>query len=142
MEPQSLFDDDAPIARIDADGLLAMWNEAAKAHGMRSARELNTGRRRRVAKILKEKPSRSYWQDVIERISQSGFCTGRLPGRDRRTWHADFDFLTRSETHTKVLEGKYDDGEFARAHGSADRGRAHVYSYAPVLGMKQISGGH
>lgn len=140
MSMDSLFPDNAEsvvLAPITADDLLTLWNDAAKAHGMRGARELNAGRRRRIAKLFKEHPTRAYWQDVIARITRSGFCTGQIAGRDRRTWCADFDFLTRLDTHLKVLEGKYDDDARGRA-----RGRARIYSDAPVLGMKRFTGGH
>lgn len=134
-----LFDDGASVpATITADELLTLWNDAATAHDLRGARELTDGRRRRVVKLLKAHPTRAYWQDVIARITQSGFCTGRIPGRDRRTWKADFDFFTRLETHVKVLEGKYDDD----ASDTRARGRAHIYSDAPSLDMKRFAGGH
>lgn len=136
-----VFDDgdDQPLVKITADELLAMWNEACdRVAGLCKARALNQHRRRRIKTVLADNASRSYWQDVIERITRSRFCTGQVPGRRGDIWHADFDFLTRAETHLKVLEGKYDDTE----RGNTRRhGRARVYS-DDVLPMRSHEGGH
>jgi hypothetical protein len=136
----SLFDEPgSDIAKIDADELMALWNAAAFHFGLHAARELTNERRRRCARLLKGKPSRSYWQDVIERITQSSFCKGA----NNRGWRADFDFLTRRDTHVKVLEGKYDDNASGGHHRGAARGRAFVYDETiATLPMRRVTGGH
>lgn len=109
MQQPELFDG-PPIRptdddhKITPDDLLTMWNDAAKAHGLRTARELGD-RLTRIHKLLKSKPYASYWREVIERICASDFCRGLVPGKD---FLAGFDFLTRLHTHIDVLEGKYD----------------------------------
>lgn len=45
-----------------------------------------------------------YWTEVIDRIARSQFCRGK---EARGDWVADFDFLVRTETATKVMEGHY-----------------------------------
>jgi hypothetical protein len=148
MSTQGLFDGDdtSVIDPIWPHDLLAMWNAAAKTNNMRGARNLGdagSARIRRTMRLVRLHPARSFWQSVIDRIVASGFCTGRLPGRDGRLWRADFDFLTRYETHTKVLEGKYDDDNFQKSHRSASRGRAVVYDDTiGTMPMRRITGGH
>lgn len=49
------------------------------------------------------------WQNIIDKISASSFCTGD----NERGWKADIDFLLANDTnYIKVLEGKYDDGKY------------------------------
>jgi hypothetical protein len=131
--------------KIAPDELLVLWNAAAKQFGMRGAHgmgDVGSPRYRRVKALLKAHPSRAYWQDVIERITKSGFCRGDVAGSDGRTWRADFDFLTRLDTHLKVLEGKYDD-DTATLGNDRGRGRARVYDESIAsLPMRRISGGH
>ena len=52
----------------------------------------------------KEKPDAKYWEEVIQRIKKSDFCRGQ----SERGWIANIDFLARSDSHVKVMEGKYD----------------------------------
>jgi hypothetical protein len=102
-EPQP---QDTADHRLTGDELLAMWNEAATRHHMRTARSLgDEPRRRRIAKLLRAQPYASYWREVIDRVCVSDFCRGLIPGKD---FLAGFDFLTRLHTHQDVLEGKYD----------------------------------
>jgi hypothetical protein len=137
---ESLFNEPGGITESE---LLAMWNDAAHAHGMDGARAINSTRRRRIAKLIRDYPSRDYWREVIDRIAASGFCTGKIAGYNGRTWRADFDFLTRYETHLKALEGKYDDDKFSTTGPERANGRARVYRDAgDVQPMRMITGGH
>jgi hypothetical protein len=69
-----------------------------------------TGKRWKASVLrLKEQPELAYWRSIIERIALSSFCRGV----NERGWRADFDFLTRQDTHIKVGEGKYDDRQEA-----------------------------
>ncbi len=52
-------------------------------------------------------PDLAYWLEVIQRIAKADFCNGT----NDRKWKADFEFLTRVESHVKVIEGKYDNGK-------------------------------
>lgn len=51
----------------------------------------------------KENPNKLYWGNILEIITQSDF----LKGLNDRSWVADFDFLIRPGTDTRILEGKY-----------------------------------
>jgi hypothetical protein len=85
--------------------LAELWNEAA-APQLPRVLSVNPGsiRGKSTAERWKERPDPAHWRQVIERINQSNFCTGN----NGRGWIADFDFLIRPDTATKVLEGKYD----------------------------------
>lgn len=61
-------------------------------------------RKRDAAKRWKEHPSEEFWKDVIWKLNQSEFCNGN----NDRGWIADFDFLVKSETAHRAIEGKYD----------------------------------
>lgn len=67
-------------------------------------------RRSAMAKArLAENPSIEFWVDLIERINNSKFCTGKIKPTDRaKAWKADFDWMIKPDTATKILEGKYD----------------------------------
>lgn len=54
---------------------------------------------------LKKKPDLEYWRQVITKMNLSLFLRGN--GKDDG-WKANFDFLIRPDTPTKVLEGNYD----------------------------------
>lgn len=100
---------DAPIApdakpEPDPEPLRELWNATAHPSLPRCLRM--TEKRKPKAKArLAERPL-PEWVPVIERINASAFCRGE---RGDRGWKADFDWLLKPDTATKVLEGKYDD---------------------------------
>ena len=51
-----------------------------------------------------ENPDPQFWVEVIKKLDQSDFCAGD----NDRGWVANFDFLLKPETATKVTEGCYD----------------------------------
>lgn len=76
---------------------MPLWNETPKA-------------RRRAAKArLKERSDFAEWVAIVQRLAQSKFARGLVPGSNGSCWIADADFLLRPDTGTKVLEGKYDE---------------------------------
>ena len=83
------------------DPLAALWNQnRGKLSGILSCK----GNRLKHAKARwKENPSECFWLEVIKKICDSSFCNGE----NDRGWKADFDFLIKPDTATKVLEGKY-----------------------------------
>jgi len=57
---------------------------------------------------MKERLFADRWQEIIEKLSQSAFCTGK----NDRGWKADIDWLLKDDAnYVKVLEGKYDKTE-------------------------------
>jgi hypothetical protein len=97
-----------------ASVLFDLWNlncaSLAKARGMSAKRSAAEASR------LKENHSPDYWLEVISRITASKFCRGEAGS----SWRADFDWLLKPDTHLKVLEGKYDDKDGARAEDTPE----------------------
>lgn len=54
---------------------------------------------------IKTEPNPEVWRDVIDRMARSEFCRGR--SAKRPDWAANFDFLLKTKTLVKVLEGEY-----------------------------------
>lgn len=58
---------------------------------------------------LKQNPDRAFWLEVLEKIRQSDFLTGRKPSQTNPNWKADFDWLVRKDmTSARIYEGQYD----------------------------------
>jgi len=52
----------------------------------------------------KKRQSLDWWRSYFEVVHGSDFLMGRLPGK---TWQAGFDFLIRSDSFQKIIEGDY-----------------------------------
>jgi hypothetical protein len=98
----------ASLAPVPRD-LMELWNSVAHQSLPRCA-EL-TEKRTTAAKGRLAERSLPVWKQVIERINQSAFCRGK----NDRAWVATFDWLLQPDVAVKVLEGKYDNRESARA---------------------------
>lgn len=84
------------------DALREVWN--AEAHPDLPRWIETPPKRAQVAQTrLRERPL-DAWRNVIRRINGSPF----LRGENERGWRADPDWLLKSGTAAKVLEGKYD----------------------------------
>lgn len=85
--------------------LAMLWNEHS-AQCLKNVDRMSSSSKRRKAceARWRENPDESYWIAVIERINALPGCQGH----NDRGWFADIDFLTRTDTAEKVLEGKYD----------------------------------
>lgn len=93
--------------------LAVLWN--TNCGSLPKVREMNSKRKRNCELRWKEHPEESYWLDVIRGITSSDFCTGK----NNNSWRADFDFLLRPGTSTRVLEGTYG-GSSKRSGPAAD----------------------
>lgn len=63
-------------------------------------------RKKKLTARMKERIFVEHWQEVIDRISASAFCTGG----GEKGWKASVDWLLSNSTnYVKVMEGKYDD---------------------------------
>jgi len=93
--------------------LVEIWNthKAPGMPGVTTPLRAGRPRTRMTTARLTEDPDLGRWREVVQRIARSKFCCGE----NDRGWVADFDFLVRPETFTKVLEGKYDDRVSKRA---------------------------
>jgi len=86
--------------------LATLWNQWADKSVFAIVRTMppNTPRHKAALARYREMPKEEYWVGVIRRINKSKFCRGENKGK----WRADFTFLVRTETHIKVMEGKFD----------------------------------
>ena len=89
-----------------AKDLLELYNERAGTLGLSKARGLTPDRQRHAAARIAEEPKRETWLSAFEKISVSAF----LRGQNDRKWRADFDWLVKPGSLTKLLEGKYGNG--------------------------------
>lgn len=94
--------------KLTPQGLFEMWNDLAHPTLSR-AMKLTTDRRSRIVARLKEYPEPEFWHDAITQINTSKFCLGQVPvtGNRSKAWVADFDWLIKPGTATKLIEGKY-----------------------------------
>ena len=92
--------------RARADGeieaVVSKWNAMAKGSGLPVVEKITDSRRRSCRARLREDGLQAI-ACAIERIPRSPFLTGQT-----KDWRADFDFLLRPDTVTKINEGKYD----------------------------------
>jgi hypothetical protein len=86
----------------DLPPLALIWN--ANCGTLPKVLKSNANRNRK-SKNLAKQGSDEYWSRVVERIAKSAFCGGK----NKSGWKATFDWLLQSDTHLKVMEGKYDD---------------------------------
>lgn len=86
------------------------WNGHSSLQKIKS---LSPGR----VKALKSRRTDAYfcenWKEAISKVAESNFCNGE----NDRGWRADFDFFLRPDTVAKIMEGKYDNRNSAKANG-------------------------
>jgi len=68
------------------------------------AKRLTKSRAARAKARLAECPDGARWAEAITRLAASRFASGE----NDRNWVADFDFLLKPDSITKIEEGKYD----------------------------------
>jgi hypothetical protein len=95
-----------PAVAGSLPALASLWNETMdplfpKVEVMSSSSK----RRLALKQRWKEKPDLEFWKAVLSRINASSFCRGS----NDRHWVASIDFVARTDTAAKVLEGQYDD---------------------------------
>lgn len=81
--------------------LIKIWNE--NRGQLPEAKGLSEKRLKACTQRESEEPNQEIWVDVVRRLSQSDFCSGK----NERGWVANFDFLLKPDTRIKVLEGQY-----------------------------------
>lgn len=99
-------DETKPSAEADlhVPRLAEIWNQEAGKLPKVLACPQNSTRRKLAMARWRENPDEVYWREAIERIKASPFCSGK----NDRGWRANFDWLIKPGTATKVLEGQYD----------------------------------
>ena len=88
--------------------LVKLWNSLANPSLARVIK-LTDGRKRAIARALREYPEAEFWQDVIQAVNKSQFLTGQgaVSGNRSKPWRCDLDFIVRGDNAIKILEGKY-----------------------------------
>lgn len=95
--------------KLELPKLAEIWNSYADPTFARVLSVSTASNRYRQAKARwEEKPDEDYWKTVVMRMNQSKFLRGEVK-TNRNPWMADFEFFVRPDSHSKVLEGKYDD---------------------------------
>lgn len=97
---------------VPYQAIVAEWNAVAAACGLPSVKELTDKRKAALKARWTHHPWRDGYRQALEKIPDSPF----LRGENGRGWRADFDFFVRTDSVTKILEGKYESS--ARATGS------------------------
>lgn len=94
-----------------------LYNERAVPLGLSKARGLTPDRQRHATARIAEEPCRETWTAALDKVSISAF----LRGENDRKWRADFDWLVKPGSLTKLLEGKYGNGAAHNAAPAAGR---------------------
>jgi len=85
--------------------LLTYWNNQPN---LPVVRKMTDSRRKKLIARMREADFADHWQEIVDRIAASSFCTGG----GTTGWKASFDWLIANDTnYAKVLEGRYDDAE-------------------------------
>jgi hypothetical protein len=103
------FDLPAIVDRSEAGAAVRQWNATAEQFGLTQVQSLNDTRRKKLLARLKECGGLDGWTVALEKIAASSF----LCGKNDRGWRADFDFVLRQSSFTKLMEGGYDNREVA-----------------------------
>lgn len=94
--------------------LALIWN-LYRGSDLPEVKKCGPERMRNGDRLWKEEPSEQYWIEVVKRVSVSPLATGK----GTSGWVMDFDFFLKPETHTRILEGKYELKFQQKAQGNA-----------------------
>lgn len=85
------------------DLIFNQFNELAKSHGMHKIKILNTDRKKRLTKAVKQVgDDLEIWHKIFIVAGSKGFV-----GKDGREWKPDFDYIFRNENYVKFSESDY-----------------------------------
>lgn len=96
--------------------IVQSWNVMAKATDLSLVAKL-TDKRRSALRARLRSDGMEAFSLAIGRIPRCPF----LLGQNERGWTADFDFLLKPDSVTKILEGKYDGRPGKNSSGDIDR---------------------
>ena len=96
-------DDPKPVDEIAA--AVSAYNDTAGQCGWPKVQKLSKARRSALAARLRDAGGLSGWLTALEKARGSPMCNGQ----NDRGWVANFDFITRQSSFTKLMEGNYDD---------------------------------
>ena len=85
--------------------ILCHWNQ----HLSPKVKEITNERKKHLNARLEEKSFVDGWEDIVLRIKNSDFLSGRGPRNGHQNWKPTFDWVIKNQdNYTKILEGNYD----------------------------------
>ncbi|WP_104019098.1 YdaU family protein [Roseovarius nitratireducens] len=97
-------DDDTTKPFDEIAECVSAYNEIAREAGWPEVRVLSKARRSELSQRLKECGGIEGWRHALAKARASPHCCGM----NDRGWTANFDFLVRQSSFTKLMEGNYD----------------------------------
>lgn len=95
---------------------ISAYNESANRVGWPQVQRLTPSRKSNLRARLVECDGIQGWRMALDKAEASDFLTGRSGGGNgHQNWTMTFDFLVKSSSFTKLMEGSYDN----RVNGSA-----------------------
>ncbi len=86
-----------------------MWNEhCGKLPKVKFPEKLDPDRVKAAKDVLALRPDKELWIAAIKKMAASDFCLGKKNSDKHKTWRAKFDFLIRTGTIDRALEGEFD----------------------------------
>jgi hypothetical protein len=87
---------------FDVPPLFKIWNESCGS--LPKVLRLTKKRESQIKARMREEPNLVVWQKAIASLATSRFASGE----NKNGWRANFDFLLKPDSLTKILEGNYD----------------------------------
>lgn len=118
-EPEPDIDTNVSIPPIiprpisDAAQAVEEYNKAAESAGWSKVQKITKPRLSAIKARLAECGGLDGWRVVLDKAAESPF----LCGDNDRGWRADFDFMTKAQKFTQIIEGKYDRTDRSTARG-------------------------
>lgn len=105
LEPLKLTSKPPPKPTIPYQEIIDAYNRLCPS--LKTCRRLNDKRRKRIRQLWKtDAPSLRHWEALFEDCEARDAWAGRLPPKPPydQPFRADFDFVTREETITRLVE--------------------------------------
>lgn len=115
-EKQSLYQPASPETEVETDkeveietetelrDAVASYNEVAERNGLPKCQKLTSNRVTHLKARLSDCAGMDGWKIALGKLEASQF----LLGANNNGWKADFDFLLKEKSFTKLMEGGYD----------------------------------
>lgn len=99
--------DNKNMSTFDYRSIEDAWNELSVL-GIRKVRKLVPGSERyKMLKARLNEYGEDSFDEIIERVKESDWLQGKIPGSNGKGFDLDFGWIVRPQNYCKVLEGKY-----------------------------------
>lgn len=95
------------VPACDVSEAVNYYNETAVRAGWSQVIKMDSARRKSLQCRIRDCDGIDGWREAMNRAASSDFLCGRRPGA-KGPFFASFDFLTKSQNFTKLMEGNYD----------------------------------